>query len=167
MPTTKSELRAFLGLCNVNRLFIEGFAHITQPLNKLLCKGSLEEFTLNHEQQDAFKAFVKRICSPPILAFTQASLRYSLDTDASAYGIWCTLFQINEDAKRKPKCFLSRTLNSAEPNYSASERECLAVVWDLQLLRPYPQYKDFTVFMDNHELHWLMNVSEASGQLTR
>lgn len=59
-----------------------------------------------------------------------------------------------------------RSLSDAEQNYSAPERECLAVVWALQTLRPYLLYERFTVSTYHHTLHWLLNVSEPSGLLT-
>jgi hypothetical protein len=37
-PTTQSELRSFLGFCNVYRRFVAGFAKIVAPLNILLRK---------------------------------------------------------------------------------------------------------------------------------
>ena len=38
-PTTQTELRSFLGLCNVYRRFVKGFSKIAVPLNLLLRKG--------------------------------------------------------------------------------------------------------------------------------
>jgi Reverse transcriptase (RNA-dependent DNA polymerase) len=38
-PTTQTELRLFLGLCNVYRRFVVGLAKIASPLNALLRKG--------------------------------------------------------------------------------------------------------------------------------
>ena len=55
---------------------------------------------------------------PPVLALPVAGLKYSVDTDASDYGIGCALFQDHPDGQRKR--FWSRTLVPAENNYSAS-----------------------------------------------
>jgi hypothetical protein len=38
-PTTQTDLRSFLGLCNVYRRFVKGFVKIAAPLNILLRKG--------------------------------------------------------------------------------------------------------------------------------
>ena len=38
-PTTQTQLRAFLRLCNVYRRFVPKYSHIAAPLNVLLCKG--------------------------------------------------------------------------------------------------------------------------------
>jgi Reverse transcriptase (RNA-dependent DNA polymerase) len=38
-PTTQTELRSFLGLCNVYRRFAPGFSKVAGPLNHLLKKG--------------------------------------------------------------------------------------------------------------------------------
>ena len=166
-PTSKTELISFLGLCNVYRRFIENFAKHAHPLNQLLKKGSPDKFELTPEQVVSFKHFIDTICSSPVLALPKPDLPYSVDTDASAYGLGCALFQTHSDGSRKPIGFWSRSLNPAEKNYSASERECLAVVWALQTLRPYLIYEHTTVHTDHRALHWLMNISEPSGRLTR
>lgn len=115
-PTNRSSLRSFLGIYNVRRRFISDFAGISKKLNKLLRKGPPEQFELHEEQLKYFKTFIEQICSPPVLALPRTNLSYSVDTDASAYGIGCTTFQKNEDVSRKPIGYWSRSLNDAERN---------------------------------------------------
>ena len=86
-PTTRTELRSFLGLCNVYRRFIRDFTHLAHPLNRLLKKGSPDKFELDDEQMKSFREFVKIVCSPPVLALPQRGLQYSVDTEASDYCI--------------------------------------------------------------------------------
>jgi len=166
-PKNKTQLRSFLGLCNVYRRFIDDFTGLAHPLNKLLKKGTPDTFTLDAEQRDAFNALINRVCSPPVLALPRNGLPYSIDCDASDYGIGCALFQTHPNGERKPIGFWSRSLLPAEVNYSASERECLAVVWALKTLRPYLMYERFTVFTDHAALHWLLTIDDPSGRLIR
>ena len=166
-PSTKTQLRSFLGLCNVYRRFIENFAKRTSALNQLLKKGAPDIFELNDEQVKEFKDLIESVCTPPVLALPVPGLAYSVDTDASDYGIGCALFQDHTDGQRKPIGFWSRTLAPAERNYTASERECLAVVWALKTLRPYLMYERFVVHTDNAALHWLLTIDDPSGRLMR
>ena len=91
-------------------------------MNQLLKKGAPDTFELNDEQRAEFKDLIEALCTPPVLALPVAGLTYSVDTDASDYGIGCALFQDHPDGQRKPIGFWSRTLAPAEKNYSASER---------------------------------------------
>jgi len=79
------------------------------------------------EQSRAFETLKARLTSPPILALPKVGRPYMIDTDASAYQLGATLLQ-QQDADRPndwvPVGYWSRTLNDAERNYSATEREC-------------------------------------------
>lgn len=167
-PTTQTELRSFLGLINVYRRFIPHFSHIASPLNQLLKKGSPKKLEpLNDEQAEAFQKLIDAVLQPPVLALPKPDLPYSIDTDASDYQVGAALFQEYGDKERKPIGFWSRTLLPAEKNYSTSEKECLAVVWAMQTLRPYVQGTHFTVNTDHSALRWLMEICEPSGRLMR
>jgi hypothetical protein len=84
-PSTQTELRSFLGLCNVYRRFVKGFAKIAAPLNSLLRKGESPRLNkLNEDQLRAFEALRQCLLTPPILAFPNADGQFTLDTDASS-----------------------------------------------------------------------------------
>ena len=166
-PTSKTELRSFLGLCNVYPRFIPNFTDIASPLNALLKKNSPDSFKLDAVQVQSFKSLIEAVCTPPVLALPQPDLHYSVDTDASAYQVGCALFQTHPDGERKPIGYWSRPLNQAEKGYSATERECLAVVWALKTLRPYLIYEKFTVYTDHAALGWLLTINDPSGRLMR
>ena len=167
-PETQSELRSFLGLCNVYRRFVPNYAQIAAPLTDLLKKGrpvKLEKF--GDAEITAFKTLINAICSPPILALPRPGLDYSIDTDASNRQVGAALFQTHEGGIRRPIGFWSRTLRPAELNYGVPEKECLAVVWALTTLRPYLQGEIFTVHTDQSSLRWLMEITEPAGRLMR
>jgi hypothetical protein len=68
-PTTQTELRSFLGLFNVYRRFVKGFAKISAPLNILLRKGETPQLSpLSPEQAFAFDTLRSSLLHPPILA---------------------------------------------------------------------------------------------------
>ncbi|CDF35613.1 unnamed protein product [Chondrus crispus] len=163
-----TQLRSFLGLCNVYRRFVPHYAKIAHPLNQLLKKGQpvqLEGF--DEPCKKAFHKLKDAILAPPVLALPKKDLPYSVDTDARDYQIGAALFQTHPDAQRKPIGFFSRTLAAAERNYSVSEKECLAEIWAVQTLRPYLYGEHFIVHTDHASLRSLMNVTDPSGRLIR
>ena len=102
-----------------------------------------------------------------MLALPRANKLYSLDTDASSHQVGVALFQEQDDGSRKPIGFWSRTLNAAERNYSATERECLALVYGVTVCAPYLIGEKFTVFTDHKPLKWLATATNETGRLMR
>ena len=167
-PRNQSEVRSFLGMCNVFKRFIPKYSDTTEPINALLRTGMPETIAdWGEKQEKAFRTLIEAICSPPILRLPRRNLPYSVDTDASNYQVGCALFQTDEEGARHPIGFWSRTLQGAERNYSTAEKECLAVVWALQTLRPYLAFEKFVVHTDHAALRWLFGISEPSGRLMR
>ena len=115
----------------------------------------------------AFEDLRQRLLKAPILALPRHGAPYKLDTDACAYQVGCCLLQEQEDKTWHPIGYFSTSLTDAERNYSASERECLAVVWGVLILRPYLLGTQFTVRTDQHALRWLLNLTNVSGRLAR
>ena len=102
-PQTQTQLRSFLGLCNVYRRFVPHYAKIVHPLNQLLKRGQpaqLEGF--DESCKKAFYKLKEAMLAPPVLALPNKDLPYSVDTDASDYQIGAALFQTQPDAQRKP-----------------------------------------------------------------
>ena len=119
-------------------------------------------------QLHAFEGLKSRVISPPILSLPQYGRPYMIDTDASAYQLGCTLLQEHEGANDwRPVGYWSYLLKDSERNYSATDRECFAVVWAVRTLRPYVEGTKFTVRTDHDALRWLMSLTESSGRLTR
>ena len=167
-PRTQTELRSFLGLCNVYRRFVPKFSSIAAPLNAYLTKGKPAMFgILSKEAVTAFDTLRHKLLHPPILALPRQSGHLWLDTDASNSQLGCCLLQDQPSGPPLPLGYWSRTLNSAERNYSTTEKECLAIVWAVTHLRPYLEGVEFTVRTDHHALKWVMNLAEAQGRLAR
>ena len=167
-PRNQTELRSFLGMCNVYRRFVKGFAKIAAPLNRKTGKDQPFEFeVLTDEEYEAFEELKKRLISPPILALPRYGKRYTLDTDACGYQVGCALLQEQPDGTRLPIGYWSRALSSAEKNYTTTEKECLAVVWSILTLRPYLYGNTFNLRTDHEALRWVLNLADSSGRLAR
>ena len=167
-PKNKTQVRSFLGMCNVYRRFIRDFTRIAHPLNQKVRKDAPQEWdALNEEETKAFNTLRRALLTAPILALPREGYKYTLDTDASDYQLGCCLLQEQPDGALHPIGYWSRALASAEKNYSSTEKECLALVWAVQHLRPYLEGQRFTLRTDHDALKWLMNLRSPSGRLTR
>jgi len=118
----------------------------------ITCKWSWDE-----EQEKAFQRLKEALISAPVLACPDFTRRFVLQTDASSYGLGAVLTQHQEGGERVI-AYASRTLNNGEKNYSATELECLAVVWGIQKMRGYLEGYAFTVVTD-------LLASEARGTI--
>jgi RNase H-like domain found in reverse transcriptase len=167
-PTAQTELRSFLGLCNVSRLFFKGFAKIAAPLNILLRKGETPQLSpLSPEQVFAFDTLRASLVHPPILALPRIEGAFTPDMDASDHQLGCCILQEQPDGTQKPFGYWSRGFTSADKNYSTTEKECLEIVWAILDLRPYLEGQKFIIRNDHHSLRWNLNSSDAQGRLAR
>ena len=102
-----------------------------------------------------------------MLRLSKTGVPFSVDTDACNHQVGCALLQVSEDGTRHPIGFWSRSLSAAERNYSVGEKECLAIVWAVQMLRPYLEGTHFHLFTDHQALKWILSGSDHSGRLAR
>ena len=99
---------------------------------------------MGKEQTEAFEKIKKLFTSVPILTCPDFSRPFQLETDASDTGLGAVLTQAI-DGIDHVIAYASRNLNSAESRYSASEKECLAVVWAIRKFRLYLESYSFKV----------------------
>ena len=87
-PRTITDVRSFLGLCNVLRRFVKDFGRIAAPLNAMLKKDRPTTFDdITDNEREVFLELKKRLVSPPVLALPRPNGRYVLDTDACEYQV--------------------------------------------------------------------------------
>ena len=135
-PKNVKETQSFVGLCTYYARFVPNFAHVMSPLYHLLKKDVT--FHCGPEQQNSFDSMKKLFVSDVILQHYDPTAEFMLETDSSSYGLGSVLFQ-RKDANSPwlPVQFASRTLNSAERNYSNIEREALSVIFGLEKFKHY------------------------------
>ena len=61
--------------------------------------------------------------------------------------------------------YVSRTLNPAEKKYSASERECFAIVHALTILKPYLLGANFTIMSDCRALTTMREKANFNSRI--
>ena len=81
-------------------------------------------------------------------------------------GLGALLAQ-KQDGKERIICCASRTLNNAESNYSTTKKECLAIVWGVQIFRPFLIATHFEILTDHYALQWLRSMKSTSAILHR
>ncbi|KAL6417431.1 hypothetical protein ACFW04_012743 [Cataglyphis niger] len=141
----------FLGMASWYRRFIENFSTIAAPLTRLTKKNA--RWTWGEDESTAFKQLKAALTTAPVLACPDFNRRFILQTDASTSGLGAVLTQYHEDGERVI-AYASRTLSGAEKNYSATELECLAVVWGVRRMRDYLEGYAFTLQQYDFEIKY-------------
>ena len=166
-PTTKRQVRAFLGLVGYYRQFLPKMAELAIPLTELLKKGQPEKVNWNLECDDTFRHAKEALVQAPVLRIANPTEMFVLQTDASNQGLGAVLSQYAEDGYEHPVAFASRKLLPREVNYAVVEKECLAIVWALCQFHVYLYGQEFTIETDHLPLSWLERMKNKNARLTR
>jgi len=116
-PTTMTQLKSFLGMCNVYRRFVKDCAKRAKPLNALTraeIPPDLPPPTV--VAIAAFEDLRNALLCPPVIAFPKANRKLVVDVDACADQVGCTLLQEEPGELLHPVWCWSRGLTAAEQN---------------------------------------------------
>lgn len=168
VPNTLKALRQFCGLTSYYRRFIQSYAAIARPLYDLLKKENAK-FTITKDGIKAFENLKQKLIEAPILLIADFSKPFVIVTDASVVGFGAVLSQKDEKGRDHPIIYSSRSLKDTEKNWGISKLELGAVVWALDLYRPYVLGSQFTVevLTDNSGAVGLINTKSPKGILAR
>ena len=119
----RKEVQAFLGVAGFHRIFVKGFATIAKPLTDLT--GNIP-FVWTKEATESVETLQKALLSLPVLALWDVQAPTRVFTDASLVGIGAILQQFTQGEWHTVE-FFSKKLKGAECNYSATDRELLAI----------------------------------------
>ena len=166
IPTNKTTLRSFIGLCSFYSKFIQNFATLTAPLTDLLKKGTPEPIPWNSNCDHSFGQLKQCLCKDPILKLPQMNLPFVLRTDASNVGIGAVLFQYHNN-EPFPVGFASKKLLDRETRYSTVEKELLAVVFGISKFKYYLMGQKFLLEVDHQPLVYLQKFKSHNNRLLR
>ncbi|GBM29919.1 Retrovirus-related Pol polyprotein from transposon 17.6 [Araneus ventricosus] len=127
-PTTKKELRSFLGLASYYRYYIPNFAEIVLPLTDLTKEKVSNILPWSIEEEKAFVKIKDELDRMPSLHTPDISRPFWLYTDASATAIGVCLAQYDDVAKELPIAFFSKKLIPTQMKWSTIEIEAFCVL---------------------------------------
>src|SRR5271170_5838600 len=125
VPTNVKEVCSFLGFGNFYWKFIGKFSTSAEPLNNLLKKNAIFQWT--QQCQESFNELKRQLTSSPVLMMPDQSRPFQIESDASKYASGAVLTQLDSNGDRHPVAFLSKTFNEMERNYEIYDRELLAI----------------------------------------
>lgn len=175
-PQTIGEVRKLTGFLGYYRSHIQDFSRIAKPIYELLQTKpgkaqipqlpSQESVDWTPEHQEALEQLVTLLINPPVLAYPDFNLPFTLHTDASDQGLGAVLYQ-RQNGKLRVIGNGSRTLTPAECNYPlhGGKLEFLALKWAVcEKFRDYLYYASrFTVYTDNNPLSYVMSTAKFNA----
>ncbi|XP_069999422.1 uncharacterized protein [Penaeus vannamei] len=157
-PTTKKEVRSFMGLSGYYRRFVPDYATIAAPLNDLVKKNAPNRVKWEDKHEMAFNKLKQVLVNNPILKLPDVNKSFILRTDASDVGLGAVLLQEDADVKM-PVAYASRKLSDAEKKYLV-ERECLAVQFYLETDHRPITYLDSVKTLNGRLMRWAIALQE-------
>ncbi|GBG75261.1 hypothetical protein CBR_g19895 [Chara braunii] len=124
VPTSLTQVRAFLGLASYYRRFIEGFAAIARPLTNLLRKD--QPLSWDAECEQASATLKDALATGPILIRLDPSKQFILITDWQPEAISAILAQKGNGGREHVIEYASRTVPDERRSDSATQGECYA-----------------------------------------
>ena len=157
-PSSVREIRSFLGHAGFYCRFIKDFSKIALPLSHLLQKDVPFEFT--QDCKAAFDTLKASLTSTPVIQPPNWNLPFEIMCDASNYAVGAVLGQ-RVGKQAYVIHYASRTLNSAQRNYTTTEKELLAIVFALDKFRQYLLGSKVVVLSDHAALKHLLAKKES------
>ena len=131
-------------------------SHILQPFSDVSSgkKGAKIKWTPSLEE--AFQEIKKMVSQQTLLTYPDWSKPFVIHTDASDYQLGAVISQ-----DKKPIAFFSRKLNSAQKNYTTTEKELLSIVETLKEFRNILFGYPVQVFSDHKNLVHAATISQS------
>ena len=164
LPVTVKDLETFIGTANYYRKFVPNFSTLLKPLYDFKGEATsqlLTSLSWNTSLINSFNEVCNAIINATPLKLPDRNQQFTLQSDASDYGIGVTLLQ-----NGIPISYASRLLKKAELRYSTYEKELLAVIFGCKTFRDCLLGKKFILNTDHQPLIWLQS-QKLSGRLGR
>jgi len=143
-PSTKWQVRAFLGLVGYYWCFIPGYTNLATLLMDLTRKIAPNQVCWTKNCEKSYVQLKEVLCTYTILKSPDFAKGVVLQADASDRGIKVVLSQLDTEGTDRPITYYSKKLLPREEHYSMIENVCLATTLALQAFRVYLLGRPFT-----------------------
>ena len=187
-PSTKKQLRGFLGLCSYLRRYIPNYSHIAAPISSLMATTPERSKVIwTADATTSFEKLKTIMADPTTLAMADDSQYKILETDASDYAVGWTLKQSirnpgvgsrsgegepdkQDELYRRDQdevvAYGGRKLDRHERNLSTREKEFLGVLTGLRQNKVY-LHKPFLIRTDHKSLTTVTKQKTISQKIAR
>lgn len=126
VPKIVADVRSFLGLIRYYRKFLASFGELSAPLVELTKKESKWAWDATHRQ--SVNALKEGLTTAPTLMIpdTCPGNSFVIHIDASSYAVGAVLLQ-DQGRGLQPCAYYSKKLDPAQRNYSAGDKDMLAM----------------------------------------
>lgn len=105
-PSTKRQVRKFLGLVSYYHCFVPQFTSIAAPLTELLTTDSLQQVCWSHKCEEAFRLLKDHLCQELVL-YNNFTCGFIVQMDTLGVGLSAILSQ-NVDREEHVVIYISR-----------------------------------------------------------
>ena len=158
-PTTKTELKRFLGMASFYSTVVPALQYVMGDLHEIT--GSKTHFDWTAKQEAAFNRVKELLVNSATLAFpsNNPNSKLILSTDASKEGWGAALTERGPDGLERPIGFTSGRFRDAAMNWIIAEKEAAAFVNALNYFYVYLYGSDFIFRTDNKSLSFIDSTS--------
>ncbi|KAL3692362.1 hypothetical protein R1sor_006013 [Riccia sorocarpa] len=124
-------------------------------------------FVWTDQCQEAFETLKEKLVTAPVLVAPNWNKIFHVSVDTSLLATGAILSQLDDKKREHPIHYASRQLSKSEIKYSATERECLGMIFAVSKFRHYLLGKRFVFHVDHEALKYIVARPTRSGKLAR
>ena len=169
-PTSKKQLKQFLGMIGYYRLYIMNFAEIALPLTDMTKNNQPQQLQWNATHQCAFDKLKSIICNSPVLRTPNWNKPFIIRADASNFAAGVCLaqdFDCNNSVEEHPIAYASCKFTDSQKMWSTIEKECYAILYGCKVFDFYVFGSKIVVYSDHNPLKYLTINAPKNARLTR
>jgi hypothetical protein len=155
-PTTVTEVRRLIGMVQYYRDLWQRRSHLLEPFTAISSGKKGTKITWTPELEAAFKKVKDMVSQETLLTYPDWSQHFDIHTDSSDFQLGAVISQ-----QGKPIAFFSRKLNSAQRNYTTTEKELLSIVECCKEFRNILFGYPIKVYSDHKNLVHAATVSQS------